>query len=684
MNPSDSNIDRIFDLLTQTSNVRTFTDILTDIYHEHPEFKTNQNIQKMEILLSNSAKMKEIPPHIKDQLITLFSQAISETSATSLEQLASTTMQSTFSTQQLIQLEKQLLASISEEEKLHILSIFREKQAIPDPDILSKLLTETNHSRLKKNIILTFGTYIPRNYFLKLLEDKYLDLELHAIAIQVSGNRHDIPMHIFERIIQDRQEDIHNRILTLEIYNTVIDPHFFVNLISNKTESIKLRLLAIKKASIRFDIPIEFIETILNDPTEHLNLKKSFFISFKLRIPLDDIRRYLLNKSIPVEEKYEILKLIKDRYKELNTNGTLDMTLLLMKEYAKGRKLLLESKHISEMCIKQLLFDPTCADEFKIDILTYCATELSKKNYKLLFEELVKNTETPFLFRIQILTDFKQAISFETILMIIRNKDEIVDFRIAVMDRFKETIRNLKAEKHLEKIISDQDEPLLVKNYALKYFHKGFSEETVITFLLAQDIEKPTIQKLLLSLKNVHFLQPQSLFFKKVLNRSITPETAQFLFDQFQEYFNGEQLYLIFLKLPKTLPLPDFIDSINSTETKTRLTEYVLKDPRSLIDQKKYLLSHFWMDLSGLLLSNLMTDPDYPNEIKQFILTLMPKRLDINDGGELGFIFSDPDEPADLRLAIYQNYRDCLNDSMIRSVQQNAHESADFLKKLTV
>ncbi|MFA5878747.1 MAG: hypothetical protein WC860_01080 [Candidatus Margulisiibacteriota bacterium] len=570
-----------------------------------------------------------------------------------------------------LELEQKLLdIKINTHEKISILQQFIDAKAIPETSTLSYLFNQKNYI-LKRIIIQNFASLIEFTNYLSILLNRNSEYEeLRLIALKFANLRQDLPQEIFERIINDVSEPQIIRLTAIDLYHSVISQKTLDALVLNKDENLDLRLICLRKIFLRPTISPTFFATLFLDKNENLIIKKNLIIIFKNRIPLNILREYFLYSQINNAEKYELLKLLTDVFEKLNQDGSLDMLFILMREHKLGQKLLLKSNVITNETLKKILLDSVSTDNQKREAFEYLEKILTRDTLLPFILEILSTTLVPVNIKKYLIVTYQRDIPLEILVKIIANKHENLNLRIDIIKIIKNELIKKNKVNLLDCIFKNIEESIILINFILKNFYSYLDEKIVASYLLNQPLNEH-LRNLLLSLKKVNFLTPSSYYFSKILKgKNLAVNDLTFFRDNFLDYFSAEDIFLLLHDSIKEKNCVTFIKSLTLPEALKSKFLYFIFEKSTLMDNIKLrLLQEFIISLPTDVLLKLLTAAQTSLDIKTMIIKNNPKRADLNLKGDLNFIILDKNELLSIKSLIVKEYYQFLSPDILKAFE---------------
>ncbi len=550
--------------------------------------------------------------------------------------------------------------TLSEEKQIYLLHEFQNMHAVPDREILHKLIQLSGRERLQEVILTHYPSYLSRDKFLPFLSAATKP-DIRELAIKYAIQRHDIPMKVFETMIADEHEPLPIRSLMLTTYFAKVSVDLFTTLILDQKEDLEFRTMALHLVGKRYDLSVDFLEALFLDPTQNLSLKKSAVRYLKDRLPTRLLHVYFVSETISIEEKYELLKDLSNRFSILNKDGTLDILVFLMKDFEKGRKLIIKSHSLSSDCIRLILYDPDQEISLKTEILNEYKQDLNHTHFKHLFNTLICDPTLESAFRHKLITDFPKLILCDSLIEIISNSDNPLEFQIALLLENKNKIRFGGKSRQLEPALLQSGQPFELKELILKSFYNYLSKETIIDFITQETQNFHQLQRLILSLKKLGFFTNHIHTLKQFIRNSRHTEMVMMIVMNFEEALTSENLRLIFRN--HTLSDRDiekFLLHHESRLPQLQILDFFLRSFSHSDALKKLIATRFFTSISGSELASILSDSDVSFQLKALIVQQNPLKHDLNATGELSFLLSDPHESPALKALVRERYGDII------------------------
>ena len=566
----------------------------------------------------------------------------------------------------ILELEQKILdPQTNDNDRINIIQKFIDIKAIPEVSTLSHLVNLNNYT-LKGMIINNYAALINLSDFLNILLNRNADYEeLRLLAIKAANLRQDLPQNLFEKIIQDSTEAKIIRLTSLDLHHSELNQKMLESLALNKKEDLDLRLISLRKLFLRSSIDPLFFANLLYEKNENIVLKKNLITIFKNRISLDVIRNYFLDKNIVNEEKYELLKLLTILFKNINKDGSLNMLFILMRDHKKARKLLLNSGIIANDTLKEILLSSITSASFKTETFEYLEKILTPEALQELVIEILPQENLPLSLKKHLIDLYPKNIPLDTIIKIIINPNIALNFRIDLIKKNKNLLLKNKKTKILNALFNNK-EPLILINFILKNFYPYLDEGVVNDYLLDQDLNEQ-LKSLLLSLKKVAFFTPFSSYFSGILkSKNLTDSDLTFFRENFLNYFSPENIYTLLQNLINKKNLVELLKSLDlNSDLKLAFISFLFEKGKIAVADKILILKEFIDTLANDLLLKLLTSEETPIELKHIIITHKPKRPDLNLKGDLDFIILDKAEDQNIKKLIVEEYREYLSPDVI-------------------
>ncbi len=648
-------------LITQNTDndIKDLTElkqILEDIHQENADFHHNQAFQKLYQELKKISDFNDLPLVRRNYFLTLFSQGLSKMSVKQKNKIKINK-----DLNLIIDLENKLKnPQVTDTEKITILQKYKTIKAIPEIDTLNFLLQQNNKT-IQKLILTEYASFIDLPNFLNIIHNRNKENEdIRILTIKKAGLRLDLTDSFYSELILDPTEDPEIIQLTIDLYHSKIEQKVLIQFFLNKNNLLELRLQVLRKLPLRISGNEKFLTELLLDNNENIKIKTNLLLVFKHKIPIQYLRDYFLANNITNEEKFTLLKLVTDQFLEINKNNTLDMLFILMQEYQKGRKLLLESNKLNSDFLFNLLLKNEINQNVKEEIYHYYKEKFNDETFQNLAIELIKNPATALNLRKKILQDFAKIISLEIIIFIINNNEDNTDFRIELLQEYMNLIKREKYIYKLEKLFENQQQPLKLINLVLKYFYLELNEDLVARYLLNQELNN-SLKKLLLSLKKVGFLKANSYYFQNILQQKKALVEIIFFRENFLNYFPPTEILILYKDDFQKKSVIEVIDHLSlNTKIKINLLKLLLFTDFINLNDKLLILKKTINNINNDEFLNIITSNTLPLAIKEQCLKAQPKRTDLNLNGALDFIVLDEQEDFKLRQLIKEEYGEFL------------------------
>lgn len=574
--------------------------------------------------------------------------------------------------------------ALDEKKKCDIIRILWKTNIIPDLEILDAIIRAPQNPVLKKAVISYFPKVIPSASLVHLITNTEEDIDMRSLALFCAGSRQDVPIWVIDDLIQTPAESLRIRVQALELFCTRVRVPVFQQLLFNPAEKHILRVLAAQKAASRQDIHPDIIMPVLMSPDAGIWIKKRLINAFKDLISETALLDYFNNPEIAIKEKTAILKIFYDRLYQNAPEQFLNMMFKMLQEnYSVHREFLIRNPQpLPPELIRRIFLDPCTSEALRDDLIAQLKTRIDSRSFSRFCCDIVSEKNNPLELRLLLVEKEPKAVPFDHVLRLIKNPEELLSMRKALISKRKNSIRFSVNICEMDDILKDRYQNAELKRYIILHFYNYLNSDAIFLFLTQNLQNASFILPIIRQLMRIHYFKRDTTYVRQLLNLSKDAQVTQELITLFAEFMDLKEIHQSLISSGQQKELNRVLESVTDP---TRKREVLIKlidtmTDFSTLDQN--IVRQFLNELSGPVTSRLLASVDYPELYKLEIIRHKPRKNDLNETGVLDFIFADKLESLELRAAVFQEYHHLISPGILDRVRRDAKEDSRLLQLL--